>query len=332
MRVLFFLFCFISAVHAKTDWYYYQVQEGETFESIGLSFHGDPELFKSRLHIKKLPPVGRYFKFPAKMLRLKCNAHFVPRHLKIDYRMQEVQVAYVDEHFKTKSELFKSLRKNPRCMKDLRPWRKLQYASYVMSKDDFEEKNGDVSTQTKVYSYAGIEYFTRREFGWISPWVGTFRGRLAKGDSAKGFSLGPQLDLEVGLGKVLEINQQTAYLKLWRNQFDFVGDQATFVGLHTNSSNFLGVAYEYIWATDNGLPWLGEIAGYYNLGSSYKPEVVGDKVNLSGYAIRASLKIPFIVDEYDNLFIQPSWQYMNFTGQQYSLYLNQISLSAGLKF
>lgn len=97
------------------------------------------------------------------------------------------------------------------------------------------------------------------------------------------------------------------------------------------ATQFLGLAYEYILAVTMR-PWIGEAGLYYGLGSNFEPEVNGKKESLNSYGTRLSLKIPFTIGEFDQLFIQPAWQFLNFSATDYNLSVSQLSFSAGLRF
>lgn len=330
---LFFIMLILSiSVHASGEWPYYQVQKGDSLESISLSLYGSAGALKKTTPMKALPPVGKHFSLPPKLLRLKCNIGEIPRFMKLNYQLKQVTVVYAKRSFHDPKKLRDFIRANSECLSDLKPWRKLQFISYAVAVDDIEEKNDDISTQTRVSSFAGLEYFYRREFGWSSPWVVQLRGRLLKGNSAKGFSLGPQMDLEAALGKEIQKNSQVIYAKLWQNQFDFVGnDPDDYVSPYTVGSTYFGLAYEYIYLRHNR-PWFAELGAYYQMLGSFTPEVNSSKTEIGGFALRGSLKIPFEIADLDNFFVQPSWQYMNLTGKDYGLFINQFVLAAGMKF
>lgn len=332
MQLFLFVLLFSLSAFASPDWAYYQVQPGDTLESISLSLYGNPKALTTLSPIKALPPKGKYIQVPPKMLRLKCNIGSAPRYLKLDYRLKEIKLVYAKNSFKDSPSLRKFIRNNSDCLNDLKPWRKLQFISYAVAVDDIEEKNDGVSTQTKISSFAGLEYLYRREFGWVSPWVLQLRGRILKGNSAKGFSMGPQMDLEAGLGKEISKNTQVIYAKIWRSQFDFVGNDADdYVTPYTVGTTFGGLSYEYIYLRQER-PWIAEIGAYYQISTNHIPEVNGSDTDITGFALRGSLKIPIVIEELENLFVQPSWQYMNFSGDDYGLFINQFALTVGMKF
>jgi hypothetical protein len=332
MRVLLFCLFLSLPVWSDTNWPYYQVQKGDSFESISLSLYGNTEALKKTTPTRQLPPPGKYIRISPQLLRLKCNIGSAPRFLKFEYRMREVKLVYAHKTFYNSKDLREYIKGRSECLDDLKPWRKLQYLSYAVAVDGIEEKNDDVSTQTRVTAFAGLEYYLRREIGWVEPWVAQLRGRLLKGDSAKGYSLGPQIDFEAGLGKEIQRNSQVLYAKLWRSQLDFVGeDPDAIVTSYSTSTMFLGAAYEYIHVHENR-PWIGELGAYYKIAGDYTPEVNGEDVKLGGFALRASVRVPFEIEGIENLFAQPSWQYMNLTGEDYGLFINQFALSLGMKF
>ena len=332
MRIFLILLLFSTYSFADSKWYYYQVKSGDTLESIGLSLYGTRTAMSENFSLEKLPPPGNYLKVSPSLLRLKCNIGVASRYIKIEYRMVKVQVVRAKNKFQTNEELIQHLKKTPSCLNDLKPWRRLSLISFAWAMDNIEEKSENISTQTKVTALAGLEYMYRRETSWLYPWVWQARGRVLKGSSAKGYSLGPQVDLELGLGKEVAKNTQIIYGKIWRSQFDFVGNKENqFVDAYTNSSYFIGGAYEYI-KINNNLPWMAELGAYYKVSGGYTPEINGKEETLSAYALRVSLKIPFKIEGINTLFVEPRWQYTNFTGSDYALFVNQFSLAAGMRF
>lgn len=321
----------LSLPSFAAKWFYYQVDEGETVESIGYSLNGNPDVLKGQKFFKGLPKPGKYFKVPQSVIRLNCNVNYLPRYIKLAFEVREVQLAYVKKKIKSRMELHEFFKNNPDCRKSLRPWKNLQFISYSLSNDQFEERNGNISTQTKIFQYAGVEYSLHKELGWVNPWVLSGRGRITKGSAAKGFTLGPQIDFEAGLGKMIQPNKQYLYAKYWLSNFDFVGDKPVYIGRNTQVGSLLGLAYEYIYDRE-GLPWIGEAGVFYNVKSTFQPEVNGEKKDLQGYALRLALKIPIVIEGYDKIFIQPSWQFMNYRAQEYNLYINQLALAFGLRF
>jgi hypothetical protein len=332
MRILLLVLFFSSYSIAASEWPYYQVTSGDTLESIGLSLYGSSSALTESLSVSKLPAVGKYLKVSPTLLRLKCNIREGTRYIKINYRMVEVRLVGAKNQFKSQKELTQYLKKTPSCINNLKPWRRLSFISYAVAMDQIEEKSDEVSTQTRVTAIAGLEYLYRHEMGWISPWVLQLRGRVLKGSSTKGYSLGPQIDLELGLGKEVAKNTQVIYGKIWRSLFDFVGNKENdFVDAYTNSSYFAGGAYEYI-KIINDRPWIAELGVYYKVSGGYTPMINGKEDTLSGYALRASLKIPLQIEDINTLFVEPRWQFSSFTGRDYELFVNQFSISAGMRF
>ena len=333
MRYLILILFFTLPVFGK-PLRLYKVQEKDTKESIALSLNGNAASIKKILPASEsLPAPGKYLRIDDdEFLRLKCNMQKQVKTISVNGEPQEAEIYFARKTFTRKKDLYAFIKRNSDCISNLRPWRSLTFVSYSTAYDSIEEKNQSVSTNTKVYSFTGMEISHRSEIGFVSPWVLQARFRLMKGTTVKGFALGAQTDLELGIGKEISKNKQFVHLKYWQNQFEFVGnDETNYLDSYNNSGNFLGLSYEYLTMVHQR-PWIADVSAYYQLNNSFEPTVNGSKEKLSGYAVKANLKIPIAIGSVDNLFLQPGWQYVKYNAAKYDLTINQFSLLLGLRF